>query len=184
MFFFLILFFGLIHREFLSELLHWTLRARRTPLPPESDRLRATLRRTPDLYLARESAAEIFVIDRWVRTSFIISESFWESLDATERECLLGWAQSAADRATAFRRLFGFWNMMAADRDTLILCSDGLAFPRLMDKAILHREKYLPTTLGVLLGGLTLLGPSLFRNQIPVKMRVSAYVDQLTRLKK
>jgi len=180
----LILLAALFHREIIFEILEWLCQASRADSGRASVRLRASLKKSPHLYIMKTPLLETIVIPRFFRDSLWVNPELWESLTENERECLLVWAQSSCDRNSFMSRVLGFTDPRTADRDCLLICQDPLSFPSLLDKAQTVRGKNPPTNVGTLFAGASLLGPPLIGEGVAANDRMKAYADQLTRLKK
>jgi len=176
---FILLFF---HREILSFIISWVSHSEPVVDPKADIRLRAMFKRVPQVLLMETPLVESLGLSIFSRKQVFVSKGLWNKLSEAEQECMLCWFHSALEKVLTVKRLTGPFDRTSIDRDLMLMTSQPLAWVSLMEKASLERASSPPTAFGVLLSGLSLLGPSLFMNDTNQSQRAKAYAEQLTRL--
>lgn len=172
----------LFHREILSSIVSWMTAAEETSAPRAELTLKAHFNSVPRIFLMKKPITESLGISFLLKKQVFVAEEFWNELSDLEREALLCWYYAALEKILTIGRIAGPFSFESIDRDVLVTARDPLAWVKLMEKAVAFRAKTPPSGLGTLLGGLSLLGPSLLMETMNEAQRRKAYADRLTKL--
>lgn len=183
-FFGLALLIGLFHREILRALLLWTSSAERHPDLTEGSYLEAQVGKRPSVYFMNQAPCEALSLSSLHGVSLLVSKDFWTSLEYNERDALLAWAHSAAKNDWMILRILGLSHPKVADRNTAFFATHPVKWVSLFERALVYKIQHRPSALGLLVQGLSLTGSPLLGTSVDPKMRIKAFVDSLTRLKK
>jgi hypothetical protein len=179
---FLIILTGLLHREILCVVIHFTAQTKMMEPGTWDVRISARVKRRIQIYKMQEPPLEALSVETFLSTIIFVSDSLWDSWANEDKEAYLEWVHSTHLRSSVFQRLIFGFNPEPSDRDVALFSSTPLAFVSCLEKAAAARSTMHLSFIGSWLTGLSLLGPSILSDWPEISFRLKSFTNKLEKL--